>query len=84
MPVRSCVSCRREGEKETFLRVVRLPDGDFRIDETGRMNGRGAYLCREAACLDKAVRKQMLNRSFHQAVPGRIYEQLEEHKNGQH
>ncbi|MCR5674286.1 MAG: YlxR family protein [Lachnospiraceae bacterium] len=82
MPLRHCVSCGREGDKDTFLRVVREPDGTFRIDDTGRMNGRGAYLCREQACLEKAVRKQGLNRSFRQAVPKEIYEQLGSHTGG--
>ena len=76
MPFRHCISCGREGEKADFLRVVRTPDGAYAIDRTGHTDGRGAYLCRNAECLEKAIRKRSLNRSFRTAVPGEIYEEL--------
>jgi predicted RNA-binding protein YlxR (DUF448 family) len=76
MPLRHCVTCGREGDKDTFLRVVRAPEGNYRIDETGKAAGRGAYLCNDPACISGAVRGKKLNRSFRTAVPGEVYEAL--------
>ena len=75
-PLRKCVSCGRRGTKDTFYRVVRLPDGSFHTDETGKMNGRGAYICRDPKCLQTAIKKQGFQRSFRQALPKEIYEEL--------
>ena len=77
-PLRKCVFCGRRGTKDTFYRVVRLPDGTFRVDGSGRMNGRGAYVCRNEACARGAAGKNSFQRSFRQAVPKEIYERLEQ------
>ena len=52
---RTCVACRRERHKKTMIRVVRAPDGSIRVDETGKANGRGAYLCRSRQCWHQAI-----------------------------
>ncbi len=44
-PIRTCVSCRSSSEKKQLIRMVRTADGDVRVDPTGKMPGRGAYLC---------------------------------------
>jgi len=59
-PVRTCVGCREESLKPDLVRFVRSPDGHFVVDSTGRAPGRGAYLHRDAACLQLA-RKRGLN-----------------------
>ncbi len=56
-PQRSCVVCRRQVDKRQLTRVVRTPDSGVLIDPTGKRNGRGAYLCDQAACWDKAIRQ---------------------------
>ena len=55
-PQRTCIACRTIGGKRGLLRVVRTPDGQVALDPTGRLAGRGAYLCREASCLSVAVK----------------------------
>jgi uncharacterized protein len=55
-PQRTCVACRTIGGKRGLLRIVRTPDGRVALDTRGRLPGRGAYLCREAACLTAAVK----------------------------
>ena len=50
VPQRTCVACRTVGGKRGLIRLVRRPDGDVVLDETGRLPGRGAYLCRKAEC----------------------------------
>jgi predicted RNA-binding protein YlxR (DUF448 family) len=55
VPQRTCVACRQVKSKRELIRVVRAPDGKVFVDETGKANGRGAYLCRDRACWEKAV-----------------------------
>lgn len=59
VPQRSCVVCRTTDAKRSLVRLVRRPDG-ITIDPTGKLNGRGAYLCGRAACWEKAARSDLL------------------------
>ncbi|MEK7874419.1 MAG: YlxR family protein [Chloroflexota bacterium] len=64
VPQRTCVSCRRTGEKRGLMRVVRTPQGTIELDKTGKKPGRGAYVCGERDCWDKAVRQGRLEHSL--------------------
>ena len=55
VPTRRCVACRSEREKQELIRLVRTADGHVQVDEGGRSPGRGAYLCSDTACWDKAL-----------------------------
>ena len=68
-PERTCIGCGEVKPKREMLRIVRTPEGDIRADVTGRMNGRGAYLCRNGSCLALAIKKHGLERAFKMAVP---------------
>ncbi len=63
-PMRMCVACRQMRPKKELLRVVRTPDGPVLLDRTGRANGRGAYLCDNVDCLEKAIRIKALERAL--------------------
>ncbi len=63
-PVRTCVGCRRAAERRTLLRIVRDADGRVRPDPTGRAAGRGAYVHRDPACVDAALRRGALQRAL--------------------
>lgn len=65
---RTCIGCGEVHDKKTMIRIVRDPQGIIRADESGRANGRGAYICLNEECLDKAVKKQGLNRAFKMQV----------------
>lgn len=78
VPTRSCVSCRTSRAKRDLLRVVRTPDGTVRLDETGRANGRGAYVCRDAACIDGAVTRAGLGRALEATLPPDLATQLKD------
>ena len=65
---RTCIGCGNIRDKKTMIRIVKDPQGAIRADETGRANGRGAYICLNEECLDKAVKKQGLNRAFKMQV----------------
>ncbi len=66
--IRSCVGCRKASEKTTFLRVVKANDGFVTIDTTGRVSGRGAYLCHNEVCLKKALKGSRLARALRATV----------------
>jgi uncharacterized protein len=63
-PQRTCIACRETGDKRALIRVVRIPEGQVRVDPTGKANGRGAYLCQQASCWEKALQKKMLDRAL--------------------
>ncbi len=54
-PIRTCISCRQTSEKKQLVRFVRTPDGAVYLDPTGKKSGRGAYVCAEAECFNKAL-----------------------------
>ena len=64
IPQRSCVACRRRGEKDSFIRLARTETREIVIDESGRKQGRGAYICRSAECLEKARKKKAFARAL--------------------
>jgi hypothetical protein len=64
VPMRMCVGCREMKPKKELLRVVRSPEGAVSIDTTGRKPGRGAYVCRSAECLKRAIKQKQLERAF--------------------
>lgn len=63
-PMRMCVGCREMQPKKSLIRVVRSPEGEISMDATGRKPGRGAYVCRNAQCLQKALKQRQLERAF--------------------
>ncbi|MGI8475854.1 MAG: RNase P modulator RnpM [Thermomicrobiales bacterium] len=64
VPQRMCVVCRERSAKRTLHRVVRTPEGGVLLDPTGKMNGRGAYLCDDPACWDRALSSGQLARAL--------------------
>ena len=70
VPQRSCVACRQVRPKPELLRVVRTPEGTIRADDTGKLAGRGAYVCRNEKCVEQALKQKRLARSLGVAVDG--------------
>lgn len=68
-PKRTCVGCRAVRPKQEMLRIARTPDGIVSVDAAGRSEGRGVYVCRNAHCLDEAVRRKALERGLKGPVP---------------
>ena len=76
---RQCIGCREIHPKQDMIRIIRTPEGNVEIDETGKKNGRGAYLCRnKTACLLAAQKKKALERSLKMPVSEDIFERLME------
>ncbi|MBQ7448023.1 MAG: YlxR family protein [Eubacterium sp.] len=66
---RMCVGCRQMIDKKDLIRLVRTPEGSYELDPTGKKNGRGAYICQKAECMEKAVKNNGFQRSFKGTVP---------------
>ena len=77
IPMRRCVGCGEMKEKRNLIRVLKTDENEFVLDETGKKNGRGAYLCKNSECLKKAIKNKGLERSFKMAVPAEVYENLQ-------
>ena len=76
IPMRMCVACREMRPKRELLRVVRTEDGTALIDRTGKRNGRGAYICSNRACFDRAVKTRALDRALEITLDPKTVEQL--------
>ncbi len=74
--MRMCVACREMQPKKQLTRVLRTPEGAVMLDTTGRGNGRGAYLCKKSACLEKAIKSRALERALETSIEPEIYETL--------
>ena len=78
IPMRQCVGCREMKAKQELIRVVRSPEGAVSLDFKGKLPGRGAYVCRDAECLKKAIKSKALDRAFETSIPEEVYAQLSE------
>ena len=78
LPLRRCAGCSEQKTKKEFVRVVRTPEGEIILDETGKANGRGVYLCPKKACLQKARKAKRLEKSLNLAIPEEVWNALEE------
>ena len=76
IPMRRCTGCGEMKSKKEMIRVIRTAEGEIIMDATGKKNGRGAYLCFSAECLEKAVKSRGLERSLKTPVPQEVYENL--------
>jgi len=77
VPIRTCVACRTKGDKRSLVRVVRMPSGEIVVDPTGKIPGRGAYLCPSLGCLRRAVKEKRLSRALRAEVAEEAVRQLE-------
>ena len=75
-PERTCIACRTKGTKENFLKIVKNKNGAFMIERDVRLDGRGAYICKNDECIEKCKKTKALNRAFKTVVPAEIYEEL--------
>lgn len=76
IPMRMCVGCREMKPKRELLRVVKSPQGEIALDRTGKMSGRGAYVCPSADCLQKAVKTRQLERALESVIDPAVLEAL--------
>ena len=82
IPQRQCMGCRERKNKRDMIRVVRQTDGNVSLDFSGKLNGRGAYICPDPECLKKARKAKSLDRSLEVTIPEEVYDRLEKEMEG--
>ena len=81
IPMRKCVGCQEMKEKKSLIRVVKTAEGDIILDDTGKKNGRGAYICKSLEYFKKAKKTKALEHSLGVSVSEQVYEELEKEMN---
>ena len=76
IPQIQCMGCRERKDKKAMIRVVRCTDGSVSLDFSGKLNGRGAYVCPDPECLKKDQNSKALERSLEVAIPQEVYDRL--------
>ena len=76
IPCRTCIITKEKLPKQELVRVVRTPEGTVEVDLTGKLNGRGAYLKKDAEVFAKAKKTKTLDRALETTVPDSLYESL--------
>lgn len=76
IPMRQCVGCNEMKNKKEMLRILKTPEDEIVLDDTGKKNGRGAYICRNKECFEAARKNKGLERSFKRAISAEVYDNL--------
>ena len=75
-PQRMCMGCNSKKDKQDLIRIVINKDCEITIDKTGKLSGRGAYICDSLECLEKVIKTKRLERTFEIKIDNEIYENL--------
>lgn len=75
-PQRTCMGCNEKKEKQQLIRIVKNKQNEIKIDKTGKMEGRGAYICNNVACLDRVKKSKRLEKVLDMKISDEIYENL--------
>lgn len=76
IPQRQCVGCGENKDKKSMMRVIKNSENEILLDDTGKKNGRGAYICKSMDCFSKAVKNKGLERSLKTQIPSAVYDEL--------
>lgn len=76
-PERRCLGCMQSFPKKELIRLVRTPEGNVELDFIGKKSGRGAYICKSAACFKKARKAGRFERNLECVIPDAVYDRLE-------
>lgn len=77
IPLRKCTGCGDMKPKKELVRVVKSPEGEIALDLTGKLPGRGAYVCPSLACLQAARKARRLEKGFSCQIPDEVYDRME-------
>lgn len=78
IPLRMCTGCMEMKPKKELIRIVKTPEGEICVDLTGKKSGRGAYVCRNIECFEKAYKAKRLSRNLETQISDEIYDKLKE------
>lgn len=73
---RTCMGCNEKKDKRELIRIVLNKNGEISIDKTGKLEGRGAYICNNINCLEKIIKSKRLERAFDRKIEDEIYDKL--------
>lgn len=76
IPLRKCIGCGESKPKKDLIRIVKNKDNEVKIDLTGKLNGRGAYLCKEIECFQLAQKHNKIAKSLEMKISDEIYDEL--------
>ena len=76
LPQRTCIGCNTTKNKKDLIRIVKNKEGNIFLDKSGKQSGRGAYVCDNIECLEKAIKTKKLERTFEMTIDEKIYEEL--------
>ena len=76
IPQRTCIGCNEKKDKKEFIRIVKDNQNNISIDRTGKANGRGAYICDNLDCLEKAIKNKKIEKSFKMSMNNSVYDNL--------
>ena len=75
-PQRTCMGCNEKKDKKELIRIVKNKENQVNIDKTGKMEGRGAYLCENIKCLEKVIKSKRLEKMLDMKISDEIYKNL--------
>ena len=78
VPLRMCTGCMEMKPKKELIRIVKTPEREICVDLTGKKSGRGAYVCRNIECFEKAYKAKRLSRNLETQISDEIYDKLRE------
>lgn len=79
IPMRKCIACQENKPKKDLVRVVNNADQGVKVDLTGKLNGRGAYLCADLDCIGRAQKGNKLKHALKTEIPSSVYEELKDY-----
>lgn len=76
MPQRTCMGCNEKKDKNELIRIVKNKNNNLNIDKTGKLQGRGAYICNNVSCLEKVIKSKRLERVLETKISEDVYNEL--------
>ncbi len=76
IPMRKCLGCNEMKPKKELIRAVKSPEGEISLDLTGKKSGRGAYICPDRNCFDKARKGKRLEKALETKIPEEVYDAM--------
>lgn len=76
IPMRKCIGCMESFPKKELCRIVKNKDNEINLDLSGKLNGRGIYICKKAECFEKAIKTKRLAKSLEVEIPENIYDAI--------
>jgi predicted RNA-binding protein YlxR (DUF448 family) len=76
IPLRKCIGCMESFPKKELCRIVKNKENEIKLDLTGKLNGRGTYICKKSDCFEKAIKTKRLAKSLESEIPEEVYEEI--------